>query len=114
MGDCVYFGGWGDYTFFCLNATTGGQVWNYTVGSYIGSPSAVANGYVYFGSLNQHFYCLNATDGKQVWNYTAGDYIQSSSAIVNDRVYFSSDDHDIYCLNASTGGRSGITPQRLG
>jgi outer membrane protein assembly factor BamB len=78
-----------------VNMTNFGVLWTYTVGDslsfgfdtngtfYIdgtGIPSspAVANGMVYFGSLDNKTYALNASTGQQIWNYTTGDDIYSS------------------------------------
>ena len=65
---------------YCLNASDGSEIWNFTVattsrgfqgeaGPAISSSMAVANGYVYFGCYDRNVYCLNALTGEKVWNY---------------------------------------------
>ncbi len=85
---------------YCLNATTGAQIWNYTAGNWVDSSPAVANGYVYFGSIDKNLYCINATTGAQIWYYTTGAAIESSPAIAYGSVFFGSNDNVTYCLNA--------------
>jgi outer membrane protein assembly factor BamB len=55
---------------YCINASTGAQVWNKTGLFY---RFAVANGYVYVsqGSPGAVF-CLSASTGAQLWNYSYG------------------------------------------
>jgi outer membrane protein assembly factor BamB len=98
----VYVGSWDNKT-YCLNATTGKQIWNYTTGWFVESSPAVAYGRVYVGSYDSKIYCLNDTTGAQIWNYTTGDIVVSSPAVVDDRVYVGSLDNKTYCLNATTG-----------
>jgi outer membrane protein assembly factor BamB len=98
----VYIGS-GDYNVYCLNASTGTQIWNYTTGSRLLSSPAVAGGMVYIGSWDCNVYCLNASTGTQIWNYTTGNGIFSSPAVVDGMVYIGSLDGNVYCLNASTG-----------
>jgi hypothetical protein len=55
----VYIGAYGDNV-YCLNATTGAKVWNYTTGDPVYSSPAVANGYVYIGSADDNVYVFGA------------------------------------------------------
>ncbi len=93
----VYVGSDGGVA-YCLNASDGTAIWNYTLpvrnqgrpgasGPAIGSSMAVSDGYVYFGSYDRNVYCLNANTGEKVWNYTTRNTVQSSPAVVNGKVY---------------------------
>ena len=85
---------------------TGGN-YNYadpTSGGPNSSP-AVANGVVYFGSLDNNVYALNASTGAKLWSYATGAGVQSSPAVANGVVYFGSGDNNLYALNASTGAK---------
>ena len=53
----VFVGDW-DQSFYCLNATTGIEVWNYTTGDPVTSSPAVAMGCVFVGCVNKNVYCL--------------------------------------------------------
>ena len=72
-GDRVYIGG------YCLNATTGALLWNFTSTSIMVSSPAVASGRVFYGAGDGNLYCLNATTGSKLWNYIAGSGALSSS-----------------------------------
>ena len=95
---------------YALNATTGAQLWNYTIYSSVStignswvytSPNfspVVNNNVVYAGSL-----ALNASTGVLLWNNQIGYLAVSSPAIVNGVDYLSVHFGGFYALNASTG-----------
>lgn len=101
-----HFGG----RLYCLNASTGAHLWNYTTGSWIWSSPALAKGRVYIGSDDTYIYCLNASTGAPLWNYTMGYRIRSSPAVAYGRVYvgtyngsYGSYTGAFLCLDAITG-----------
>jgi outer membrane protein assembly factor BamB len=101
VDDRVYTGSW--MGFYCLNATTGDSIWNYTrMDEWFTSP-AVADGNVYTAALSS-VYCLNATTGAFMWSYGTGDWIVTSSpAVADGKVYVGSQDKKVYCLDAASG-----------
>jgi len=100
----VYVGS-DDRNVYCLDASTGAKLWNYTTGNWVISSPAAADGKVYIGSHDGNIYCLNASTGAKLWNYTAGNWVYSSPAIDGGKVYVGSRDYSVYCLNASTGAK---------
>jgi len=101
----VYVGS-DDSNVYCLDASTGAKLWNYTTGSPVYSSSpAIAGGKVYVGSLDHNVYCLDASTGTKLWNYTTGDQVYSSPAVADGKVYVGSWDGNFYCLNASSGAK---------
>ena len=101
---------------YCLNASDGSKIWNYTIpartqgprgafSSPIGSSMAVADGLVYFGCYDRNVYCLNVSTGERVWNFTTRNTVQSSPAVFDNLVYVGSWDGDIYCFDALTGAK---------
>ncbi len=102
-GGRLYFGS-NDAKVYCLNASTGARIWNYTTGNAVDSSPAVINDLVYVGSQDTKIYCLNATVGTLVWSYTTGAPVWlSSPAIARGLVYIGSNDTRLYCLNATSG-----------
>jgi outer membrane protein assembly factor BamB len=101
---------------YCLNASTGAQIWNYTLGDTGGSSATfspvVAGGYVYVGAsivtqtqVSGITYCLNALTGAQIWNYTYESAMVLSPALANGYIYIVSgypSHGNVYALNAST------------
>ena len=91
-----------------LNAKTGQQIWNSTVGGNC-CPSVV-NGVVYVGA-GGYVYALDAKNGKQIWSYTAQNAETSSPpAVVNGVVYIPLDGSIVgsfgfYALNATAGDK---------
>jgi outer membrane protein assembly factor BamB len=76
----VYIGSLDGFV-YCLDAITGKFVWNYTIGSIVGSSPAVAGGKVYVGSHDIYsvgrVYCLNADTGALIWSYSTGRGVYS-------------------------------------
>ncbi len=100
----VYFGCY-DRNVYCLSASTGKLVWNFTTGNTVESCPSVANGYVYVGSWDGNVYCLDAANGTRIWSYTTGALVESSPAVVDGQVYVGSANGNIYCLNALSGAK---------
>ena len=74
-----------------INATTGNQVWNTYIGSFVSMSSpAISNGTVYFGGANPYnFYAINASDGNIVWEYctnATGGLTDGSPVITHGQV----------------------------
>jgi len=106
VADGKVFVGSYDGKVYCLNASDGALIWNYTTGDVFSSP-AVVDGKVYVGSYDGKVYCLDASDGTPIWNYTIGLFVISSPAVVDGKVYVGSSlglsDGKVYCLDASDG-----------
>jgi outer membrane protein assembly factor BamB len=100
---------------YCLNTSSGTQVWNHTE-CYL--RFSVANGYIYFNEIPEsNLYtnkgitaCLNAYTGSQIWSYTYG-LSKCAPIVIGNRVYVSvyaaphsdSDHGFVYSLDAFTG-----------
>ncbi len=103
-----------DNRFYCLNGTTGQQIWNYTIAGRVNTSPCVAD---LFGNgrlevivgCGTSVYCLNGATGHQVWNYTTSGYVGSSPCVAdlfgNGRleVIVGSLDKSVYCLNGTVG-----------
>lgn len=103
-GGYVYFGCY-DRNVYCLDASTGAKVWNFSTGNTVESCPSVSNGNVYVGSWDGNIYCLDALTGSKVWSYTTGSNVESSPAIVGGKVYVGSIDKNVYCLDALSGNK---------
>jgi outer membrane protein assembly factor BamB len=126
----VYFSSY--TTFYCLNATSGAKVWNFTTIIDDFSNPAVANGLVYVACDDGNLYCFNGQTGAVVWNLTCATGSGSDPVISNGYVYCSHLYTDVFgnnfgilsCFNATSGnevwhysvamayntGRYGTTP----
>jgi outer membrane protein assembly factor BamB len=89
----VYVGS-SDFDIYCLDASDGSQIWNYTTGAEVYATPAVAGGCVLAGSYDGNVYCLNATNGSEIWSYPAGIFspvnaggTAGSPAIAGDVIY---------------------------
>jgi outer membrane protein assembly factor BamB len=101
ISGCVYVGS-DDYCVYCLNATTGKQIWNYSTDGPVKSSPAIADGKVYVGSDDGCVYCLRADDGELLWKYqTLSGWIFSSPAVYNDKVYIGGQEGKVYCFDAN-------------
>jgi outer membrane protein assembly factor BamB len=110
--------GSGTLALYCINSSTGAQVWNYTS---LFVSFTVADDYVFLGgadygssySLQGVFSCLDASTGRQLWNFSGGTSF-SQPLVNNGVVYvcgyqysFSSGANvgSILAFNASTGDK---------
>jgi outer membrane protein assembly factor BamB len=92
-----------DWTVYCLNASTGTSLWNYTTGDIVNSSPTLTEDRVYIGSFDDHVYCLNASTGELIWSFATNDDVGATPAVAYGRVYVGSYDGRMYCLNASDG-----------
>jgi len=60
----VYFGSY-DRNVYCLDASTGEKVWNFTTQGTVESCPSVSGGRVYVGSWDGNMYCFNAISGRR-------------------------------------------------
>ena len=88
-----------------LSASTGTELWSFSTGAEVLSP-AVADGVVYFASLDGNFYALNASTGAKLWQRADPEEdftFISAPAVANGLVYVGSTDGNVYALDAFTG-----------
>lgn len=102
------FGGTYGENMYCLDATNGSLIWNFTAGGQIINAAAVADGRVYFGCYKSHdFYCLDENTGNLIWNislptpYTSGP--ASAPTVYNCKVFVCVYDGNLYALDANDG-----------
>ncbi|MFZ7137024.1 MAG: PQQ-binding-like beta-propeller repeat protein [archaeon] len=94
----------GHSSVLAINATTGTKIWQHLTRDSVVSYPAVANGYVYFATLNDIVYAVDAITGEEVWNYEAsGDFSESTSPTVIDKHLYIGSTENVYCLDALTG-----------
>lgn len=100
------FRGWPTHTgvYEGTPPTTQAQVkWKFQTGARIIGSATVANGVVYFGSMDNTFYALDAETGAQKWKLEFTDAISSTPAVEGNAVYFTVYDGELYSVNATTG-----------
>ena len=121
-GDRLYIGARGTYVsvpnlqigynLYCLNASSGSRLWNYTTGSWVTGAPAMFDGYIYVHSDDGILYALNASTGEKIWDFAisapipdgpSSGIISSSPAVAAGIVYVGSTDGNIYALNAYSG-----------
>ena len=101
-GGLLYFGcedGW----VYCLNLTSGVEVWSSATSASIWSTPAVCGGVVYIGSKDGSLYAFNASDGRLLWSFETDGPLYSSPAVYEGRTILGSLDGHVYCLNALNG-----------
>jgi outer membrane protein assembly factor BamB len=102
----VYFGSLCGIV-YCLNATEGKIIWNFTESPDIWCSPTVTDKFVYIGAGNK-MYCSDI-NGNYQWNFAlATSNIESAistPAFYEGKLIFGSGDGDtrVYCVDASTG-----------
>ncbi|MFB3890256.1 MAG: PQQ-binding-like beta-propeller repeat protein [Candidatus Bathyarchaeia archaeon] len=74
------FVGSSDFDVFCLDASTGEKIWNFTTAAEVYAAPAVADGCVFVGSYDGNLYCLNASTGAEIWRGAAGVFSPVNAA----------------------------------
>jgi outer membrane protein assembly factor BamB len=113
----VYVGGDSFSRFYAFDAKTGKLNWTFETGNIMKSSPTVADGVVYFGSLDNKIYALNDQTGKLLWSYTTGNEVDASPAVANGRVFVGSHDGYMYVFGALTGTllwKTDVDPAKYG
>jgi len=86
-----------------LDVESGGIVWTFFADGSVWSAPTVADGVVYFGTLNNSVYAVNLEDGSELWRETVGGSVVASPLVSEGRVYIGAFDSAFYALDAKTG-----------
>lgn len=81
------------------------EMWRTATGGKIWSTPTVAEGIVYFGSLDHKLYAVSLSDGSPVWAvpFEAGGAITAQPLVNEGLVYVGSFDSIFYAIDAATG-----------
>ena len=92
-------------TLYAFDASTGDEVWRFSTVGRIWSPPTVANGVVYFGTLDKTIYAVavGLEEGRELWRFKTGGAVVAAPLIENGRVYVGAFDSVFYALDAQTG-----------
>jgi outer membrane protein assembly factor BamB len=88
-----------------LNTSNVGDLqlaWSTSTGQQIFSAVAVANGFVYVGSTDNHLYAMDTESGVVVWSFRTGGDVDDLAA-GDGRVYAVSHDFNLYAVDAFSG-----------
>ncbi len=88
---------------YCINATTGEEIWRKELNEDIFSTPSIYENKLYIGVSNG-LLCISIEDGSTLWFRTLGE-IRSSPAVYNENIYIGvrSNNQNIYCINATNG-----------
>lgn len=67
------------------------------------SSPVIADGRVFFGSVDANVYCVSADTGRKIWSFAADEQVQAPPLYHEGRIYVGSDDRRFYCLDANSG-----------
>ena len=86
--------------FYCMDFR-GGIKWRFKAKRAITSSAVVADGLVFFCSLDKYIYALDAKSGYLIWRFKMGQGSISSPCIAENLLYTGSIDGNIYCVNTN-------------
>lgn len=90
--------------------TKGAVKWAFKAGGPIVSSPAIADGLVYFGSMDGHLYAVVQDTGAEKWKFKSRMPIASSPAVAGGIVYFVSSAGSLAALDAATGQPRWVLP----
>ena len=102
VGGGLVFVGSSDGTLYAYGAEDGVFQWRFETGNSIWATPAVANGRVFFGSMDQKVYALDF-DGQLIWEFATGGAVTAQPLVKDGRVYIGSFSSDFFALDAETG-----------
>ena len=76
-----------------------------TVGSSVMGGVTIANGKVYFSTINGVVYALNASDGTKLWSQDLKAKIWSNPTVSGDTLYIGTFNRHLHALNISDGSQ---------
>ena len=78
--------------------------WAANAESAYGGPALGANGWIYFGSKDQHLYAVETQSGQVMWTFHMGGAAAGAPALGADgTVYAASGDNTLHALDSTTG-----------
>jgi len=86
-----------------LDAQTGSEKWNISIGGAVYASPAVSNGAVYVPALDSKVYARDAISGAKKWETMLSYYSESSPAVANGKVYLGNEAGFVYALYESNG-----------
>ena len=72
--------------------------WKFKTKGRVFSSPAIADGVVYFGSVDGNLYAVDIKTGQEKWKFKTEDWVNSSPAIADGVVYFGSYDGNLYAV----------------
>ncbi len=101
--DKIYIGQQGgEEEFYCLDATTGREIWNQKTGWVWGSANA-SDGMVYVPGIDGYVMALDAESGAIIWRHRFHRSVCSEPAVEGDLVIFGSWDNHLIAFDKKTG-----------
>ena len=62
------------------------------------TPPAIANGKLFFGTVQGTVHCLSAATGEELWSVPVGEPVVFQPAVAGGRVYLGTDSGSLICL----------------
>ena len=92
-------------TFYCINASTGANIWTFKAGGPILHTAGVENNKVFFGSMDGSVYALDVNNGNLLWKFDSQHRAGFSTAVllVENKVFISNRGGIYYALNQADG-----------
>jgi outer membrane protein assembly factor BamB len=88
---------------YCLNATTGVEIWVHQNLGPMPSVPVVTNDYAYY-STNNKLFCLNVEDGSEIWSHSLGWSSGRVPVYSNNHIYIIHSSHTLLCVDANGNG----------
>ena len=93
VGGKVIVGDWDGNHYYCLNESSGNEIWNFSVEGSAQSTPAVSDGKVVFGAwewgLGGNIYCIDFNEGSKIWSLQTENSPAGSASIQDGTVYMS-------------------------
>ena len=102
----VFFGSNGG-TLYCLDESTGAEIWRTQVGTVNGaarkqfSTPTLTDERVYVGDANGDLTCVDRLSGKILWQYNLGEWVRSRPVLIDEDIVAATLDGKVHCVDSS-------------
>jgi outer membrane protein assembly factor BamB len=92
-----------DGTVYALDAESGEEIWNRSLGGGVAANLELANDLLYVNSYNSNANALDPGTGEIVWQVDTSSSVWSASAVTESEVFFVDLNGHVYAADATTG-----------
>lgn len=78
-------------------------VWTFETGNGVWAAPLLADGVLYFGSMDHNLYAVNAENGRELWRAPLGGAVAATPVLVDGVLYVGSFDRKIFAVSQDNG-----------
>ena len=98
VGKNVIFGSY-DSSLYCVKASDGSKVWQFTTQDRINGSPAIVDKFTFVTGCDQHIRVINIDNGKQEYDMALEMFLIASPAVTGDMLYVGTHESEVVAIN---------------